>query len=154
MEAKHPQQRQSDMEAYKGLLRRIDRGAAAKADAALVSKCLGSFPADSAPGASGLRPSHLKAACDPEHRDSVIRELVKVINTMLAGTAPSEVQPWLMGGNLTVLTKPGGSGHRPIAVGETLRRLCCKVVFASAVEDVQDCDLFSLGWVSVEPARE
>eukprot|EP00971_Amphidinium_carterae_P170194 3372204-Amphidinium_carterae.1 len=28
-----------------------------------------------------------------------------------------------MGGNLTVLTKSSGSGHRPIAVGETLRRL-------------------------------
>eukprot|EP00971_Amphidinium_carterae_P075867 1498977-Amphidinium_carterae.1 len=29
---------------------------------------------------------------------------------MLSGGVPIEVQPWLMGGNLTVLTKPGGSG--------------------------------------------
>eukprot|EP00971_Amphidinium_carterae_P027460 540887-Amphidinium_carterae.1 len=57
---------------------------------------------------------------------------------MLSGGVPIEVQPWLMGGKLTVLTKPGGSGHRPIAVGETIRRLCCKVVSATAVEEVQD----------------
>eukprot|EP00971_Amphidinium_carterae_P182678 3625338-Amphidinium_carterae.1 len=108
MESKHPQQRQADVDTYE-CLRRIDRGAASKVEAALFFKCLGSFPVDSAPGASGLRPSHLKAACDPEHKDSVIKELAKVINAMLAGSVPEQVQQWLMGGNLTVLTKPGGS---------------------------------------------
>eukprot|EP00971_Amphidinium_carterae_P147932 2932313-Amphidinium_carterae.2 len=43
-----------------------------------------------------------------------------------------------MGGNLTVLTKPGGSRHRPIAVGKTILRLCCKVVAASAVDEIQE----------------
>eukprot|EP00971_Amphidinium_carterae_P134453 2664487-Amphidinium_carterae.1 len=42
-----------------------------------------------------------------------------------------------MGGNLTVLTKSSGSGHRPIAVGETLRRLVCKVATQVAMEEVK-----------------
>eukprot|EP00971_Amphidinium_carterae_P280184 5561888-Amphidinium_carterae.1 len=57
---------------------------------------------------------------------------------MLAGAVPSEVRPWLMGGNLAVLKKPGGSGHRPIAVGKNICWLCCKVASASAIDEIQD----------------
>ena len=45
---------------------------------------------------------------------------------MLKGKLPDDIRPWLCGASLMALRKPNNS-LRPVAVGETLRRLCSKV---------------------------
>ena len=45
---------------------------------------------------------------------------------MMRGEIPDDVRPWVCGASLMALRKPNGS-LRPVAVGETLRRLCSKV---------------------------
>ena len=45
---------------------------------------------------------------------------------MLKGELPDDIRPWLCGASLMALRKPNNS-LRPVAVGETLRRLCSKV---------------------------
>eukprot|EP00971_Amphidinium_carterae_P063250 1251649-Amphidinium_carterae.1 len=46
------------------------------------------FSVGSAFGASELRPTHVKAAFCPEHRDTLIRELIVLVNALLAGAVP------------------------------------------------------------------
>ena len=56
---------------------------------------------------------------------------------MAAGKTPSAVTPYLCGGNLFAALKKSG-GHRPIAVGETLRRLTAKCVTRKATADAKE----------------
>ena len=57
-----------------------------------------------------------------------LASLTRWTNCLLAGQLDRRLSPWLCGAPLTALLKPSG-GVRPIAVGETLRRLtsrlCC-----------------------------
>ena len=48
---------------------------------------------------------------------------------MLRGEIPDDIRPWICGASLMALRKPNGS-LRPVAVGESLRRLCSKVAVA------------------------
>ena len=52
--------------------------------------------------------------------------LTNIINLVLEGGVPDEILPIFYGGSLCALTKPNG-GVRPIAAGNTLRRLAVKV---------------------------
>ena len=45
---------------------------------------------------------------------------------MLRGEVPEGIRQWICGTSLMALRKPNGS-LRPVAVGESLRRLCSKV---------------------------
>ena len=87
-----------------------------------------SFPAGSAPGPSGLRPSHLKEAItcpSPDLAGQLLSRLTRLVNFLAAGQAPSSITPHLCGATLLASRKKNG-GHRPIAVGEVLRRLVSK----------------------------
>ncbi|MCP4985271.1 MAG: hypothetical protein GY928_04125, partial [Colwellia sp.] len=97
-----------------------------------VQRAVGAFHTASAPGASRLRPSHFKDALNIPTGDqgSRITTALAHICTLLAlGQAPPAVAPWLAGAPLYPLRKANG-GVRPIAVGETLRRIVSRVLCA------------------------
>ena len=88
------------------------------------------FKAGTAPGPSGMRAEHLKEAkaARTEGRGAAsVLALTRLVNTMTAGNIPTEVTPYICGGNLFASIKKNG-GHRPVAVGDILRRLTSKCV--------------------------
>ena len=102
-------------------------------DTTTVRSKVESFPAGSAAGASGTRPQFLKdmLACpNKEVGEAALVAFTKLTNHLVAGQAPRDLAPFIAGAPLMALNKPGG-GLRPIAIGETLRRLvskcCCEV---------------------------
>ena len=77
---------------------------------------LKSFPNGSAPGPSGLRPSHLKEAAtcpSPDSAYRVVKGLAGAVRFLSRGEAPLVVTP----ATLLACKKKSG-GNRPIAVGE------------------------------------
>ena len=107
-------------------LRPVSPGAAPDADVDQVRRALASFASTSGAGPSGLRPSHLQDALRYSTGDLTLRLLAEVVSLMLKGELPEDIRPWLCGAALMALRKPNKS-LRPVAVGETLRRLCSKV---------------------------
>ena len=93
-----------------------------------ILKGVKSFPSGSAPGSSGLRPSHLQEAVgcpSPDHANSALSSLFSFINFLAASLSPPPVLPHLCGAIFLACQKKSG-GLRPIAVGEVLRRLTSK----------------------------
>ena len=102
---------------------------------------LRSFPKLTSAGPSGLRIQHIIDASEVPLQTPILQSLRAVINLLAAGKAPSEVSTFLAGDSLTALnkSKPGSPlDVRPIAVGESLRRLTskclCAVVKGKAAE--------------------
>ena len=90
-----------------------------------VMKAIKKFHLGSAAGGSGLRPNHiyeLSKVQDFGHGSTFISAMTRFVNLFLSGKRPPQLAPWLCGAPLTALQKRNG-GIRPIAVGETLRRL-------------------------------
>ena len=91
----------------------------------LVRDGVNSFAPGSAGGPSGLRPQHLKdciSRAASEAGNKALTAITSLVNIILAGLVPSEIAPVLSSANLFALKEKDG-GVRPIAVGETLRRL-------------------------------
>ncbi|GAV08661.1 hypothetical protein RvY_18323 [Ramazzottius varieornatus] len=87
-----------------------------------------SFPNGSAGGLDGLRPQHIKdmlAGASNGATVALAEALAKLMTQMLHGKVPDNVCEVLYGASLTALKKKGG-GIRPIAVGDTPRRLAGK----------------------------
>ena len=110
-------------------LRPVAAAAALHIEEEMIDKAIRSFHRSSANGPSGLRPQHLKDALVPGFRDEIIRHIAGVVNLLAKGQAPPELQEWLCGASLVAIPKPTG-GHRPVAVGETWRRLTGKSLAA------------------------
>ena len=131
MRAKHPE---ADMPGLpSGIV-----PAAVRFDVELVRKKVEGFPTGSAAGASGTRPQFLKdiLACPNKAvGDEALTSLTALTNHMVAGLAPRELAPFIAGAPLMALVKQGG-GLRPIAIGETIRRLvskcCCEATTEGA----------------------
>ena len=87
---------------------------------------LRSFPKLTAAGPSGLQIQHLIDAAEVPLQTPVLHSLRAVIDLLVSGRAPAEVAVFLAGGNLTALNKPAPGDIRPIAVGESIRRLTGK----------------------------
>ena len=134
MREKHPPARPGE-DVRVSALRPVSGSAAHSYSQDEVEKAILSFPKDSAAGPSSLRPQHLKDALVPGLKDEVIANLLKFIELMARGGAPASLQQWVSGGSLVALPKKDG-GLRPIAVGETWRRLVGKVLVASCTEDI------------------
>ena len=95
-----------------------------------VLKALRSFKPLSAPGPSGLRPSHLLEALDVPTlgpKNSFKEALRQWILLCARGELPTWSGPWIAAARLIPLLKASG-GIRPVAVGEVLRRLTSKVL--------------------------
>ena len=92
-----------------------------------------SFPKDTAAGPSGLRVQHLLDVASIPLPTPICTSLRLVINILAAGKAPTLVSRFLAGGSLIALNKNKegcAPDIRPIAVGETLRRLVGKCMCA------------------------
>ena len=90
---------------------------------------LRSFPKLTSAGPSGLafNTSLMHQRCPSQ--TPILQSLRAIINLLAAGSAPSEVSTFLAGGSLTALNKSKSGSPldiRPIAVGESLRRLTSK----------------------------
>ena len=94
------------------------------------------FPAGSAAGPSGLRPQHLQdvVRAGSGVAASLMTSMDSFLQLCLDGRLPAAAAPFLCAANVIPLRKPeGGLAVRPVAVGETLRRLVGKFVARSAV---------------------
>ena len=114
-------------------LRQVAPRAAPVADVDRVRKAVHSFPSTSGAGRLGLRPSHIRDATRPASSDPLFRLITEVVNLLLQGEVPESIRPFVCGASIMALRKPNGT-LRPIAVGETLRRITSKV----AVELISD----------------
>ena len=90
-----------------------------------VVHAIRSFSRGSAAGPTGLRGDHLREALGSAHGDEMAVHLADVVMLLARGHALLEVAPHLAGATLHALPK-GADDVRPIAVGETLRRLTAK----------------------------
>ena len=101
-----------------------------------VMKGIKSFRKGSAPGPSGLRAEHLRAATQsapPNRRVKALEAVTRLVNIMSAGDVPKEVAPYLSGARLQAGIKKDG-GIRPIAVGNLFRRLTSKCSMSGVYE--------------------
>ena len=97
----------------------------------LVRDALGRFHRTSAAGPSGLRPSHLQEACKrPGRGTPLLQALARLSRLWIMGALPQDHAPAWCGATLVPLAKKDG-GVRPIAVGDTCRRLVGKVLLAT-----------------------
>ena len=94
------------------------------------------MPRGTAAGPSGLRADHLKQMLTESDVD-ILPALTHVINAIRAANVPDEVTPFLAGARLMALPK-GDNDVRPIAVGETLRRLAAKSFAAEVKKQAKD----------------
>ena len=93
-----------------------------------VHNALMSFPNGSSAGLDGISPQVLKdltAKSNGQTGLKFLRDLTNLVNVILEGKVPFELRPYFFGAKLTALKKPDG-GLRPIAVGNTFRRLSAK----------------------------
>ena len=102
-----------------------------------VAKALRSFPADTAPGPSGLRVQHLREATAAGEADALFQHLASVVGLLAQGQAYPAAAAAFAGARLIALPKPKG-GVRPITIGETLRRLTAKCLMAHVREMARD----------------
>ena len=104
---------------------------------ACVKKNIRSFPKGSGGGPDGLAPQHLKdmiSEVNGETSLKLVEALTRLMNeVILKGKVPDPVLPFFFGANLTALSKSDG-GVRPIACGNTLRRLAGKLCMSKLSE--------------------
>ena len=136
MREKHPGARAPDGERMRSL-REVHAAAVSGSTPEAVLKAIKSFPRGSAAGPSGLRPQHLRDALVRGMRDEVLQHSAELTTLLARGRAPTGIAQWICGASLVALPKPQG-GHRPVAVGETWRRLTAKILCADLVEDIRD----------------
>ena len=109
-------------------------------DMGCVSSQLKSFPRDTACGRDGLRADHLKEMIQSASYEMSIRlqtSLTSFVNCCLKGNLPVLSAPYVASAPVTPLEKKNG-GIRPIAVGETLRRLVSKCASSMVVKNLHN----------------
>ena len=97
----------------------------------LIKEAILSFPAGCAPGPSGLRPRHLQDILqgDQQGITSLLQGLALPTECCEMATFTSTAALFLCYASLIALKKPGNK-VRPVAVGETLRRVVEKYLMA------------------------
>ena len=104
-----------------------------------VLKAIQSFPGGSAAGSDLLQPQHLKdltSKVSGEPGAQLLTTITRLCNKMLRGEITKKILPFLYGASLIAFSKPNG-GIRPIAIGNTLRRLTAKSAAFAAKEAVR-----------------
>ena len=112
----------------------LESNAELEIDKDVVSKALRTFPPGSSGGPSGLRPIHLIEALKKDQGGSLLEALALYCQSFVQGSLPLEARDWFCGARLIPISKKP-SGVRPIAVGETLRRLAAKTLVLVAQDD-------------------
>ena len=99
---------------------------------------LRSFPRGSAGGPDGIRPQHLldlTSASAERGGHLLISALTSFVSHVANGNTPESVRPYVFGATLIPLAKKDG-GIRPIAVGQTLRRVVAKCMRGRVMHSV------------------
>ena len=94
----------------------------------IVHKAFMSFPNGSSAGLNDISPHVLKnltSKSNGQTGTNFLRALTIFVNVILERKVPFELRPYFFGAKLIALKKPDG-GLRPIAVGNTFRRLSAK----------------------------
>lgn len=96
--------------------------------AQIAMQAVTSFPPGSAAGPTGLRPCHLKDCLRRPGACAVLRcGLGSFVEAAANGKLPQVMSEWICASNLIAINKKDG-GIRPIAVGDTLRRVVGKAL--------------------------
>lgn len=95
-------------------------------------RALRSFGRRTSPGACGMRPEHLLECIKGDVTGSLLFHLTSLVNVLRQGGLPPDIAHIVAGATLTGIAKKGG-GTRPIAAGETLRRLVAKAEATRAI---------------------
>ena len=106
-----------------------------------ILSILHSFPKDTVAGPSGLRVQHLLDAASIPLPTPICSLLLQVVNILISGKAPLSIARFIAGARLIALNKIKEGcpfDVRPIAMGETLRRLAGKCVCAILKEKADD----------------
>ena len=107
-------------------------------------RAIRSFPSGSSGGPDGLRPQHLRDLTSASAERGG-KELIQALTSFTNQNVTLSVQPVLFGATLIALRKREG-GLRPIAVGQTLRRMVAKCVSQHAIHTLgADLSLQQLG---------
>ena len=97
----------------------------------LVRSAILHFPRSSAAGPSGLRPGHLQDCIRrPGRGAGLVSALSNLARLWIEGKLPPDHAPAWCGATLIPLMKKD-NGVRPVAIGDTLRRLVGKVLLSS-----------------------
>ena len=105
----------------------------------LLKEVITRFPPGSAPGPSGLRPRHLQDILqgDSVGASRLLEGLSLLTELCETGNLPVAAANCLCAASLIALKKPSGNRVRPIAVGETLRRVVEK--FLARLPQTREC---------------
>lgn len=109
-------------------------------DVQTVERAILSFPAGSSGGPDRISPQIMKDLMTNGNGNSatkLLRSLVKLINLVASGGVPEVFRPYFFAANLTALLKKDG-GIRPIAVGNTFRRIVSKCAGAAVKGERKD----------------
>ena len=102
-----------------------------------IRRAIQGWSRSSTAGLTGLRGDHLKEALATAHADEVLVHLTGVVQLLVRGDAPADLAQHLAGATLHALPK-GQDDVRPIAVGETLRRLASMCLCQAMRDSAQD----------------
>ena len=104
-----------------------------------IRKAILSFPGGSAGGYDLLLPQHLKDLISKASGESgmqLLTAISQLCNKMLRGEISNNILPIFYGASLIIFSKPNG-GVRPIAIGNTLRRLTAKAAAYSIQAEIK-----------------
>ena len=95
-----------------------------------IRNALFGFAPHTSAGATGLSPQHLKDAAGcrrPIQEERFLAGLTRLTNVLVAGECCDDVAPFL-GGALLIALRKDDDGVRPVAIGESYRRLVGKAL--------------------------
>ena len=97
------------------------------------------FPRGSSGGVSGLTPTHLLELCQSTAADrsgGILNAMNQGLDILAQGRGPTALAQWIAGAPLTAQRKED-AGVRPIAVGETVRRLISSMLLSRNSKQAQ-----------------
>jgi hypothetical protein len=117
-------------------------GAEPAPSAANVSRALSSFSKGTAAGPFGLRPDHLREMVNTPG-SHLLQSLATIGGQIINGEVPTSLRPLMFAARLVAIYKKNEAGAktgavRPVACGEAIRRLACKIVAAPATKALRD----------------
>ena len=109
-------------------------------ESSIIDKLIKSFPSGSAPGPDQLRPQHLqdlRRVISPNEHNDFRPSLIRLMSRIASGEIPESVAPYFSSSRLIPLKKEP-NGIRPIAIGNTFRRLTAKALVLLTEEKIKD----------------